>query len=85
MDKVLLTMEEAAERLSLGRTVVYGLVAKGELESVTIGRSRRIPVQALDVYVATLRHCGHQEHPSVRIDSGWSRTPPAETGSAPCS
>jgi excisionase family DNA binding protein len=77
MDKVLLTMEEAAERLSLGRTVVYGLVARGELESVTVGRSRRVPVQALDAFVAVLRQGGLGEQSSVTMDGGWSRTPPA--------
>jgi excisionase family DNA binding protein len=70
MEKVLLTIEEAAECLSIGRTVAYSLVAKGELESVTIGRSRRVPVQALDAYVAALRHYGHFELPSAKMGEG---------------
>ena len=40
--RLLLTPERAAERLDVGRTTVYGLLATGELESVRIGRSRRI-------------------------------------------
>lgn len=51
---VLLTAERAAERLSLGRTTVYGLIASGELASVKVGRARRVPAGALDAYVARL-------------------------------
>jgi excisionase family DNA binding protein len=48
---VLVTPEEAARRLSLGRTTVYVLISSGALASVRIGRSRRVPVVALDRYV----------------------------------
>jgi excisionase family DNA binding protein len=54
-DGLLLTVEEAAKRLRLGRTLVYRLIASGELESVTVGRLRRVPAQCLNEYVATLR------------------------------
>ena len=53
-DQLLLTMVEAAKQLSMGRTSLYSLVMRGEIESVTIGRSRRIPCQSLDAYVAHL-------------------------------
>lgn len=52
---LLLTVEEAARRLRLGRTLVYRLISSGELESVTVGRLRRVPAQCLAEYVATLR------------------------------
>ena len=52
---LLLTVEQAAERLRLGRTTVYALISTGELESVTIGRLRRIPAEALPEYVSRLR------------------------------
>ena len=55
MERLLLTVEEAAERLSIGRTKAYELMASGELESVTIGRCRRIPVEALEPFVSALR------------------------------
>jgi len=54
-DGLLLTVEEAARRLRLGRTLVYRLISSGELESVTVGRLRRIPAQCLTEYVAALR------------------------------
>jgi excisionase family DNA binding protein len=55
-DGLLLTVEEAAKRLRLGRTLVYRLIGSGELESVTVGRLRRVPAECLTEYVATLRH-----------------------------
>ena len=45
-DGLLLTVEEAAKRLRLGRTFVYRLISSGELESVTgaaAASPRRMP------------------------------------------
>lgn len=53
--KLLMTAEETAEALGLGRTVIYDLMRSGELESLKIGRSRRIPTAAIEDYVARLR------------------------------
>ena len=53
--RLVLTIEEAAERLGVGRTLMYALVSSGEVESVRIGRLRRVPTDALDAYVARLR------------------------------
>ncbi|MFH9067378.1 excisionase family DNA-binding protein [Streptomyces coeruleorubidus] len=53
---VLLTVEEAARRLCIGRTTCFRLVLAGEIESVTVGRLRRIPADAIPAYVAKLRH-----------------------------
>ncbi|WP_326712233.1 excisionase family DNA-binding protein [Streptomyces sp. NBC_01474] len=52
---VLLTVEEAARRLSIGRTTCYGLIRTGELESVPVGTLRRIPADAPAAYVARRR------------------------------
>jgi excisionase family DNA binding protein len=49
---VALTPEEAARRLSVGRTTLFALIASGEIPSVKIGRSRRVPAEALNNYVA---------------------------------
>lgn len=54
-DRVLLRPEEAAERLGLSRATVYALIAGGEIESIHIGRSRRIPVAALAKFVDARR------------------------------
>ena len=54
-ERVVLTVEEAAERLGVGRSLVYALVRSGDIESIAIGRLRRIPCDALDDFVARLR------------------------------
>ncbi|MGW3749577.1 helix-turn-helix domain-containing protein [Streptomyces sp. NPDC005134] len=51
----LLTVEEAARRLRIGRTLCYSLVSSGQLESVAVGRLRRIPPEAVIEYVTRLR------------------------------
>ena len=58
MEKLLLTPEEAAEVLAVGRTTVYYLMQSGDLESVRIGRSRRIACEAVERYVTDLASGG---------------------------
>ena len=48
---VLLTVREVAERLGCGRTFVYELISTGELETVKLGRLRRVPAAAVDALV----------------------------------
>jgi excisionase family DNA binding protein len=50
--KVLLTVEEVAQAMGLGRTFVYELVMRREILSIKLGRKRRIPVTALNDFVA---------------------------------
>ncbi|MGW2281990.1 helix-turn-helix domain-containing protein [Streptomyces sp. NPDC001770] len=45
------TVEEAARRLSIGRTTMYGLIRDGAVGTVPFGRSRRVPVQVLSDYL----------------------------------
>src|SRR5688572_18298516 len=52
--KVLITVEEAARRLSIGRSHVYELLQRQQLASVKLGKSRRIPLTALDEFVSRL-------------------------------
>jgi excisionase family DNA binding protein len=52
---LMMTVEEAAERLEIGRTLMYALVKSGAIESVCIGRLRRIPEDALIAFVRSLR------------------------------
>ena len=54
MERLLLTAEETAEILSIGRTKVYELMRLGLLESVKHG-CRRIPTDAVQSYVDRLR------------------------------
>jgi excisionase family DNA binding protein len=54
VQKLLLTPEETASVLSVGRTKVYELIAVGALRSVRIGSSRRIPASAVYEFVDRL-------------------------------
>ncbi|MEU5198462.1 excisionase family DNA-binding protein [Streptomyces scabiei] len=51
----LLTVEEAARRLRIGRTTCFALVRSGELESITVGHLRRVPVDAIPEFVTRIR------------------------------
>lgn len=51
---LLLTVDEAARRLSIGRSHLYEHLLRGNLRSVRIGRSRRIPSSDLDAFVEGL-------------------------------
>jgi excisionase family DNA binding protein len=47
-----LTVEEAARLLRIGRSAAYAAVRRGELPAVRIGRALRVPRRALDVMLA---------------------------------
>lgn len=52
--QLLLTVSEAADRLSLSPDTLYREMAAGRLAFVRAGRGRRIPVEALREYVLLL-------------------------------
>jgi len=52
--RTLLSVEAAATQLSIGRTTMYALIKTGAIESVRVGRLRRVPASALTDYVARL-------------------------------
>jgi len=54
MPRLLLTVPEAAEALAISRSKLYELIAAGLVRSVRIDGSRRVPVEALESYVAGL-------------------------------
>jgi len=49
--KVLLTIDEAAAALSIGRTLLYDLLMRKQIASIKVGRVRRVPMAAIDAYV----------------------------------
>jgi excisionase family DNA binding protein len=51
VEKLLYDTREAAQLLSISRTKIYELMASGQLLSVRIGRSRRIPAEELRRFV----------------------------------
>lgn len=54
-DRLLLTVVAAARRLEISRSLLYELIAAGEVESIHVGRLRRVPAEALTAYVDRLR------------------------------
>jgi excisionase family DNA binding protein len=52
--KLLLTVEEAAQSLGIGRTLMYALISSGEVLSVRVGRLRRLRPADLESYAASL-------------------------------
>ncbi|MER6334888.1 excisionase family DNA-binding protein [Streptomyces sp. NPDC001034] len=63
---VLLTVEEAARRLQIGRTVCYRLIRSGELESITVGHLRRVPADAVPEFVFRRRKNQHPARTAAR-------------------
>jgi excisionase family DNA binding protein len=53
-DKLLVTVDEAARRLSIGRSHLYEYLLRGSLRSVRIGRSRRIASRDLQAFIDQL-------------------------------
>lgn len=53
--RVLLTPEQVAAALNIGRTNTYALIKAGELRSLLIGRLRRIPLDEVEAYVSRLK------------------------------
>jgi excisionase family DNA binding protein len=54
-DKLLLSPEEGADLLGVGRTQMFELIARNEIESFKIGRLRKVPRDAIDTYIERLR------------------------------
>ncbi len=53
--KLLLRIQEAAERLSISRAFLYQQIAAGRLRTVRIGGAVRIPTVELERYVRALQ------------------------------
>jgi len=50
-DSELLTVPEVMARLKISRSTVYDLIRTRRLASITIGRARRIPANALNALI----------------------------------
>ena len=50
----MLTVEQAAEALGIGRTTMFALLKVGYVESALIGRLRRVAADAIDPYTNRL-------------------------------
>lgn len=51
IEKLLLKPKDVFKAISVGRSTGYAMIASGELPSVRIGKSVRVPVDALKQWV----------------------------------
>lgn len=51
-ERLLLSVEETAERLGINRSAAWRLVQTGDLRSVKIGRLRRVSTRAIAEFIA---------------------------------
>jgi excisionase family DNA binding protein len=51
MEKILVTVEEASQIMSMGRTRIYELIKNGHLKSIKCGKSRRIVTDSIRAFV----------------------------------
>jgi excisionase family DNA binding protein len=52
MERLLLRPTEAADLIGVGRSTIYELIATGEVPSLKIGSSVRVPVDGLREWIA---------------------------------
>jgi excisionase family DNA binding protein len=55
---LLLTVEETADLLHIGQSKVFDLIRCRDLDSVKIGRLRRVPESAVHEFMVRLREAG---------------------------
>ncbi|SRR6266545_3904370 len=78
VEKLVVTVPEAAALTSVGRSTGYALVASGEWPSITIGRSVRVPVEALRAWVERRMRATESASamaPAVPVESAPSGKP----------
>lgn len=53
-EKRLLTVDDCARRLGIGRSHTYAYILKGEIASVKLGRNRRVRPEDLEQFIERL-------------------------------
>ena len=51
MERILLKPLEAAQVLGIGRSLMYELIARGEIPSVRLGRCLRVSRESLETWI----------------------------------
>lgn len=68
MDRFLLRPEDAAHVPSIGRSKLYELIADGRLDSVTIDGCRRVRVEDIEAFIASLKAHPATPHHGSTVD-----------------
>lgn len=67
IEPVMVSVNEAAQALGIGRSTLYNLIASGQLQTVKVGGRRLVPYEPLLRFCETLnRAAGAQEDQSER-------------------
>lgn len=61
MEQMLLRVSEVGQIIGLGKSKTYELIASGEIPSVRLGKSLRVPSDALKRWIGELQANGHQK------------------------
>lgn len=75
-----LTVGEAATALRIGRSTAYRAVAEGEIPSVRIAGSIRVPSAAIDALIATPARADHLDDERPPMQAGAVTKPAGEGG-----
>ena len=67
--KLLLSVEVAAERLDIGRTLLYELIDAGQVQTIHVGRLHKVPIESLHEYVERQR-ANSSGTPAAQDDAG---------------
>ncbi|MBI1182129.1 MAG: helix-turn-helix domain-containing protein [Alphaproteobacteria bacterium] len=52
MDRLCYTVPQASQAMALSQTAIWGLISRGELKSIKIGKRRLITAEALQEFIA---------------------------------
>ncbi len=50
-DRLVISVEEAAQRLDIGRTLFFELIRAGRIRTIRVGRLPKVPVESLRDFV----------------------------------
>jgi len=75
MERLLLKPAEVADLLRIGRSLVYGMLATGELPSIRVGRCIRVPSVLLEKWIND-----QQNGKDNNSGGGGVNTPPPRLG-----
>ena len=68
---LLLSPEQVAHILGIGRTFVFALIANGRLKSIKLGRRRLVPRAEVEAFVASERDRQAAENEGEAMSPGW--------------
>ena len=69
-EPLLYTLPEAAAAIRISRAKLYELLDSNELESIHIGRSRKVPAEALRIYIDQLWARSRSQAATQTINEG---------------